>query len=181
MESQTATPTPAPEAVDRAGRPLPTEEKMRLAKGAFPTMVAPLADETVDELRGWREPAGAYVMLESTKIHLMPGALKRVGTGLTFVDVSEVPDQQTKIEFYIRKGGRILHWGKFPKATSPDAKDKEKAQIHNNAWDRLEVFLKQKLIDSENQGRVKVLEAEVDALRRKVAENDAKKKIKEAA
>lgn len=160
--------TPAP------ADPVALKERERLAAPPFPTFAAPLHPEATDELRGWTPPRGAYVMLESPKIHLLPGAVKRPGAGLTFVDVSSAPDQQTLIEYYIRKGGRVLHWGNFPKNNSDNAKDKELAQMHRNAWDNLEVFLRGKLADAENAARAKRLEDENDALKRKLAEAEAK-------
>ena len=136
MESQTEVSESSQ--VDFADRPLPKRDIKRLAKEPFATRYAPLEEQTRDALRGWTPPREAYVLFERWSIELVSDAEKRTRyTTFTF-NVEARPEQFHKIEFYIRKGYRILHWGNFHFLTDKDEESVKLAQLHKNAWQRLE-------------------------------------------
>lgn len=171
--TQAATDTLTP-TVDFAGRPLPPRDIARLKKEPFKTMFDPEQPQTVAALRGFREPNYAYVLFERWRIELVQDGDPVKNYGLFVFSVEDRPDQQPKIEFFIRKGYRILHWGKFHYLDSASEESSKKARMHKNAWTKLEQDL-QRLANTTNViAENRQLKDERDALLAKISEYEAK-------
>lgn len=119
-----------------------TREELRLEQPPFQTMVPTkdLHPDTVDALRGWRPPRGAYVLFEKKQYNVVRDEPHRVGGGLFTLWLEERPEQWGKIPYYKDKGFRVIHYGKFPKLNDPDVARAKKARAHSgkdmiNPWD----------------------------------------------
>ena len=160
---------------------LSKRDLVRLKKEPFITMVKPRSAETIDQLRGWTPPRGAYVLLENVVKHLSANADPRIGTSLISHNVDNRPDHQGwKLREYQRKGATVLHYGNFPKTNDPIEAKSAKAQLYSgpgkkNPWDALEQEVKE--IMRANPGIQEELvtkSQEVDELKAKLAAMEKK-------
>ena len=127
---------------DPLGRPLEARDLKRMQGKPFETRVPPAHQQTRDQLKGYRPPLGkAYVLFEKWNIEIV-GEAERVLTYSLFpLSVDDRPEQYGKIERFVRKGYRLLHWGNFYELTDPKKERAQKAQAHNNAWAELNTAL----------------------------------------
>jgi hypothetical protein len=123
-------------------------EVERLKKEPFKTLVPhdQLREGTVDELRGWREPKGAYILMEKRQFFIQPDASIKVTYNLHTLNVEERPEQIHQVRYYMTKGARVIHWAHFPKLNDEDPMKARKARAHSgphgrNPWDELEAAL----------------------------------------
>lgn len=130
------------EALQRAGA---TREEKRLLKDPFPTMSEVINNDTLDELRGWKEPQGAYVLFESRVRALSAeGAVLR--NSLFTLRCEDKPEVVDKIYYYTRKGYRPIHYANFPEANDPNPARAQKVKLHMgsdqlNPWHQLKRVL----------------------------------------
>lgn len=116
----------------------------RLQKPVFKTMIEPLHQQTKDELKGWKPPKGAYVLLEALKFNVGTNEWYR-STAIVYVEGR--PMQIDKINDRLSKNCRILHFDNFPSHDSPNAARRRAYEAHNdpngpNHWDVLKSELK---------------------------------------
>lgn len=150
-------------------------EQARLKKEPFKTMVTDLLPTTVDALRGWREPPGAYVLFEARK--------KRLGSDYSHYDHSSLftlwvehrPSQESKIQHYVRKGYKPIHYGKFPDFNDPDPIRRQMAITHagkdrRNPWKHLEAVVLEAMRNASGVTALAVVEAEKKAIEAKAKE-----------
>lgn len=159
------------EYLDAVGRVYPPRDQKRMREKPFETTIPALHQQTKDMLRGYKPPLGrAYILFERWNIQVVGEAERVLTYSLWPFSVDDRPEQFTKIEHFVRKGYRILHWGNFYYLTDPKKERMAKAQAHNNAWAELEINLKAL---AENPGIVTeniTLKSERDALQQKVKE-----------
>lgn len=115
----------------------------------FETM-GPASDETKLQLKGWRPPNFAYVLLETREVDLRRPRGQRLTHGLCIMNVENRPEQIEKLYFYKRKGYRVLHYGNFPKLMTATGKRLTLLKAHMgpngiNPWDSLENVVLQEL------------------------------------
>lgn len=122
------------------------KEAKRLEKPPFKTMCEVLNQDTLDELRGWKEPQHAYILFETLVRKLTPdGAV--LGHSLFTMNVEERPEQEHKVYYYIRKGYRPIHMANFPEVNDPNPQRAAKARLHLgpekiNPWREMERIIK---------------------------------------
>lgn len=130
---------------------------------------------------GWREPRHSYVLLRGPQRHLgKGGAIIKDGT--VTLPMGGTHKKIKRIEFYIRKGFRILKWGNFPK---PDSREwKYHGDEEDNAYLVLDRQLAQHLNRHGESARLSMYEKraseaeklaaqkqkEIDELRKKANE-----------
>lgn len=121
------------------------KEKLRLKKPPFKTNIEPFSPTTLDNLKGWKEPNGAYILLEKKYYEYGRNADGAIKFTTHTMWIGTRPDQIEKLRYNVQaKGMRILHWGKFPKLNSPDPREAQLAKAHvnpesgRNAYDLLE-------------------------------------------
>jgi hypothetical protein len=181
-------------------------EERRLKLEPFKTNVAPMHEDTVNALKGWRPPAdgGAYILFEKKQWNLTGEGSGEWGGGLMTLSVEARPEQTSKIDEYTTypKNFRVLHWGNFPKLNDPNPERAKKARIYSgpngsNPWDQLERHLFSKIKDrevqsAEVQGKISAmseeialkdkqvndLEGRIEAMKRELEEAKAKDKEK---
>lgn len=174
MTDTQAQPT-TPVRTDIHDRPLPPRDLKRLAKPAFVTRCTPSTPEVEDALRGWAEPSHAYILFERWSMELNEDRERVRSNRLFIFNVEHRPEIFHRIEFFVRKGFRILHWGRFPRMDDSNKERMKLAAMHQNAWVHLESDLER----LANQVNVKVenekLMSENDALKKKLAEYEAKR------
>jgi hypothetical protein len=173
MTTATANPAPAQptEYLDAVGRVYPKRDQDRMRQKPFETTIPALHQQTRDMLRGYKPPLGrAYILFERWNIQIVGEAERLLTYSLWPFSVDDRPEQFTKIEHFVRKGYRILHWGNFYYLTDPKKERMAKAQAHNNAWAELEINLKAL---AENPGIITenlTLKTENEALLEKLRE-----------
>lgn len=160
--------------VDAAGRPLPERDIRRLQKPPYKTRYKPSNPETVNALRGWTPPKHAYVLFERWKIELLSEGERIITHGAFVFNVEGRPDQTPKIEFYVRKGFRILDWGNFHYLTDANKESAKLAAMYDSAWAKLEADLLHIANTTDIRAENKELREEKDALLAKIAEYEAK-------
>ncbi len=151
-------------------------------------MVKPDKAETVDHLKGWSPPVGAYVLLEAHVTHVYGQGDSEPGTRLMTLNVENRPEQVEKIIYYHNKGFKPIHYGNFPKLGSEKATRYSRGG-KGNPWGALERqllrFMDNGNAQRENEELKKALAEykqkeesfnEVDALRAKVAKLEAANK-----
>lgn len=157
--------------VDFAGRTLSPRDIKRLSREPFQTKYPALEDQTVDALRGFKPPTHAYVLFERWRIELVGEDAEPIKNfGLFVFNVEHRPEQAHKIEFFVRKGYRILHWGNFHYLTDNDKESQKLAAMYDNAWAKLEGDLERFATTDSVRVENKQLLAENDALKAKVVE-----------
>lgn len=157
------------------------KEEARLKKQPFKTMVEP-SPEVVEELRGWKEPRKAYVLMEMRKYDLNNDRWYR---GLATLDVDGRPEREEAIRYYINnKAGKILHYANFPSFDSPIQEHVAKARLYGgqkqrNVWGELARFCDREMqkkdvsIDEFNAMKRKIQELEARDEQQKIRESDA--------
>jgi len=155
------------------------KEKARLALKPFVTKVEPISKQTLDNLKGWREPQGAYVLYEKKYREWGQDKNGEVTFSTHTLLIGVRPDQGAKIEWYVRaKGMRVIHWGNFPKINDADPKRAAIAKQHVDPatgvckFDELEAIL-MRLIGTDTSTK----DIEMNDLKAKLAA--AEKKAKE--
>lgn len=148
------------------------------------TIVQP-KPETLQYLTGWKKPRHAYVLFETREWHIKHNGSREEGTGLMTLNVESRPEQAHQIDIYLNKGFRIIDYGNFPKFTDKNPARAAKALHYSqgagvNPWDNLEQTIKQK-IKSEISWNVREaqLEDELNVLKQKLEEQNAKKALRE--
>ena len=150
-------------------------EALRLQKRPLETMIVEgLHEDTIDQLRGWVPPNGAYILLEQRKFFIQPDQTLKAGHSLQTIWVEDRPEQQERLRRQIRKGARVIHYANFPKLDDPNPARAAKAKLHSgptgiNPWDQLEKEIRQ-LMGNDQTGTVMKLEREKQALEVKLAE-----------
>jgi len=150
-------------------------EDRRLALEPFKTMVTELAPETKDQLRGFREPGHAYILLESIVYHATgENGQWRKGHSITTLNMENRPEQIGRVQYYISKGSRPIHFAKFYKTNDENPARAAKAKMHTgpdhrNPWDHMAAFLKNAMnqktaasYESEKLGLEKKIQDEID-------------------
>lgn len=161
--------------VDFAGRDLSAAEVRRLQKPIYKTKYKPSNEQVENALRGWRPPmTSAYILFERWRIEIIGEGEKIVTYGTFVMDVEGRPEQISKVEFYVRKGYRILDWGNFHYLADADKESAKKAAMYNNAWATLEEDLKRIAEANDIRAENVSLKSENDALQAKIAEYEAK-------
>lgn len=147
----------------------------------FKTMVKPNHPDTIANLTGWKEPKGAYVLLEVPQYNIKKDGVIERGMGLTTVNAESRAQMQHHVDIYIAKGGRVLHYGNFPRMNDASPKRAEKAYQYSegkgvNPWDALEAHVKMRMTgDVQAIKQIASLEDEVNALKAKLAEKEKRK------
>lgn len=147
------------------------KEEARKQKAPFETMLAPIQAEAIEELRGWKPPNGAYVLFERPYYDVKSESIRYC---LSTWNVHHRPDQIGKIQFFISKGFRPIHYGKFPSASSPSIAVQNRVKLYSgegaNPWSVLAHEL-----DKQMQRRdVNKLESENSDLKAKLAAAEAR-------
>ena len=152
------------------------KEAARLKREPFKTNVEPFDASTYDNLKGWSEPKGAYILLEKKFYEYgmnMNGAIRYT---LHTMTIGSRPDQIEKLRYNVQvKGMRILHWGKFPKVNDADPRQAALARSHVNpetgicAYDALEAAIR-----SHGANDTTKKDKEIDELKAKLAAATAK-------
>jgi hypothetical protein len=150
-------------------------EEQRLKKEPFKTLITDgLREDTVNALRGWVPPPGAYILLERRKNFLQPDLSVRVGYGLQTINVEERPEQFERLRRQVRKGARVIHYANFPTLNDPNPSRAAKVRGHSgpmgrSPWDALEAEVKSLLGTNPNWKEEKAkIEAERNALEMKL-------------
>lgn len=144
-------------------------------------------EETLQYLKGWRPPKGAYVLFETKEWHLKSDGIREVGTGLMTLNAESRADIAHQVDYYLNKGYRILDYGNFPKFNDQNPSRAAKAQHYSqgagiNPWDALEKYVRQKMEADVNWKAEKAaMQFEMDALKAKLAAELAKKEKASAA
>lgn len=151
----------------------------------FETMIEPTYDDTKVALTGWVPPRGAYILFETTEVKYSLDGSKRIGHGLFTLNVDNRPMQAAKMQHYLKKGFKVLHYGNFPSLSDPNTADK--ARLHSEGgkrphWDILKSEVNHYMkMDPLAIGKV---EKTVEELRAELAEEKRKTEafaLKEAA
>lgn len=132
----------------------------------------PATGAALEDLRGWREPNHAYVLMEARKRDARSG---NIHTGIITLTVEHRPEQLHKVDHYERKGGKVIHYGNFPSVNSPSLERVKLYKLHNphigsNPWDLMAGILNHKMgmtkaQDERLQGLELALEKERAALK----------------
>lgn len=143
----------------------------------FKTKIEP-KESTKKELENWREPKHAYILFE-TRVNdqrKIDGVwVENKTTGIMAFNVQNRPDVGNKINFYIGKGYRIIHYGNFPTANSPRAEVQKHVRLHTgpdgrNPWDVLANTVEQAMgLNTFWQDEKNELLSQVEALKAKNA------------
>lgn len=147
----------------------------RMAKEPFKTIVPPLNEETLNKLRGWREPNRAYILLERKYKEMTD---ESIHWDIMEINVESRPTSGTnKLKHYVMgKGWRVIHYGNFPKLNDTNPQRARLARIHidpetgQSAWDALE---KDVLAYMQNHDPGKQ-QARIDDLEQKLAAAEAR-------
>lgn len=154
-------------------------------KPVHKTMVTP-HPESVANLSGWKRPTTAYILLETPQLNILGDGIREWGKGLTTINAESRAEVMHQVDFYLNKGGRVLDYGNFPKLNDASAKRADKAMQYSrggteNPWDTLERHVKLKMAaDVGWRDEKEEMLKEMDALKAKLAEAEAKKEVKEA-
>lgn len=152
----------------------------------YQTLVQPKS-ETIQYLTGWVRPKHAYVLFETVEWHLLRDGERVLGTGLMTLNAESRAEISHQIEIYLGKGYRILDYGNFPKFNDTNPQRAAKAMHYSqgagmNPWDSLEKFLKQKMQSEIGwEAERASLETELNVLKQKLALEQNKKAIRDAA
>ena len=154
-------------------------------KPVHKTMVTP-HPESIPNLTGWKRPVTAFVLLETPQLNILADGVTSWGKGLTTINAESRAEVMHQVDFYLNKGGRILDYGNFPKLNDPSARRAEKAMQYSkggteNPWDALERHVKMKMsADVGWRDEKEEMQKEMDALKAKLAEAEAKKEVKDS-
>jgi hypothetical protein len=162
-------------AIEKAAK----KEENRLKKEPFKTLFPPDFDETSEHLKGWVEPTYAYVLFEARGRRVVGEGDFEVCTRLFTMNVEARPEQSEKVQYYLNKGFKIIHYGNFPTFSDPNPQRAQMAILHSkgsgsNMWHELKKFLDLHMKQGNAQAENIKLKAEKDALEQKIAEFQAK-------
>ena len=151
------------------------------------TMIEPTFEQTKEKLKGHRPPPFAYVLFETNEINNMATGDKVLDHGLFTLRVDQRPDIGGKLDQYLAKGFKILHYDNFPKMNDDNPARAQMAKIHSkpggrSAWDILEAKTKRLMNLDPNweANKIKLEEAlnakdqEVKALQERIAAMQSK-------
>ena len=145
----------------------------------YKTLVEPHPD-SIPNLTGWKRPTHAYVLIEMPQWNLTASG-KTLGKGLYTLNAESRAEVMHLVDAALNEGGRILDYGNFPKFNDVNNRRAEKAMHYsqggmNNPWDTLEKHVRMKMNPDITWNAEKAaMQAEVDALKAKLAEQNAKK------
>lgn len=110
---------------------LKLKEIERKKREPFKTMAEVSHPDTLNALTGWREPSYAYILFEMPALHNSGNGAFRAGAKICVLSVENRPEREHTFYYYIRKGGRPIHYANFP--TANDLKTKRQAlhKMHN--------------------------------------------------
>lgn len=160
----------------------------QIGKLEYQTMVTPL-DATRQQLVGWHKPTFAYVLFEKKEWHLKADGYKEPGAGLLTLNVEGRPEQEHQVDYYLKKGYRIIDYGNFPRFDDPNGARAAKARLYSqgagiNPWSNLENHIKTvgmnydphaKQREEESTKRIADLEARVAQFTAQAEEKDVKR------
>jgi hypothetical protein len=111
------------------------------------TMIEPTYEETKEKLKSHNPPPFAYVLMETNEIACSSNGDRKLDHGLFTLRVDQRPDIAPKIDQYLKKGFKILHYANFPKLNDENPKRAELAKLHSKpgggtAWNYLESHVK---------------------------------------
>lgn len=143
----------------------------------YKTKIEPQYADTVEQLAGWVRPNHAYVLFETRERDVKTGNIRHA---LMTLDVNNRPDQAHRLDYYVRvKRFRIIDYGNFPSANSPNPRIAAKAQMHTgpdkvNPWHSLEAACASYMrVNPEWKQEKAALDAKVEELTKKLAEKEA--------
>lgn len=169
------TQNPSISTVDAVGRELSPADIKRLQKPVHKTRYKPSNEQVENALKGWRPPLNyAYILFERWRIEIVAEGDKAITYGTFVMDVEGRPEQISKVEFYVRKGFRILDWGNFHYLSDANKESAKKAAMYNNAWATLEEDLKRIAESTDIRAENESLKSENDALLAKISEYESK-------
>jgi hypothetical protein len=155
-----------------------TDEKKTFV---FETMVKPSHPEVVAALTNFKPPREAYVLMEQPLLHIVSEGERKWGRGLVTFSAESRPEILGWVENTIAKGGRVIHYGNFPRLDDRRPSRVEKALLYGgktggNPWENLARTLDTKMAsDTGLQDKVLEQQAELDALKAKLAALEAAK------
>lgn len=111
------------------------------------TKVEP-SPEVKKMLETWREPRFAYVLFETKVRNFSKDSSGNFPSEPTIqrstmtLNVESRPDVGAKLNYYLRKGYKIIHWGNFPKTNDAIPSRAQMVRLHSgakgeNPWDSL--------------------------------------------
>jgi hypothetical protein len=150
----------------------------------FQTRVPPTSEETLKYLKGFRPPNHAYILFEKQEFKIVGDGEYEYGTGLFTLNVEHRPEQQTKIDQYLRKGFKVLHYDNFPGVHQKSSVRMAKAKLYSgesqqNPWEELDVFLKASIENNPHwRSELAAKESKIAMLEQRLAE--AEKRLKKS-
>lgn len=109
---------------------LKAREEQRKKAEPFKTMAVVSHSDTINALRGWREPSTAYVLFEIPALHNTGNGGFRWGAKICTINIEHRPEQESRFYYLIRKGGRPIHYANFPKASDNDSRRLQLYKMH---------------------------------------------------
>jgi hypothetical protein len=154
------------------------KEANRLKGEPYKTMVPPLEQSTLDDLKGWKQPRYAYVLFESRQWSVKT---EKWGRSTFTLNVDARPDQLEKIDYYLNKGFRVIDYGSFPKSNSEDSRVQARVALYRsgpespNPWDTLKARLDREINKVDSTVIVKERDDIQAKYEKAMAENEALK------
>jgi len=171
-----------------------TSQRYNPKEIVFKTQVPPTRDETLTYLRGFRPPSTAYVLFEKQEIKVLGDGVRDFGTGLFTLNVEHRPEQITKVNQYLGKGFKVLHYDNFPGIHKTDSVAMRKARLYGgenqkNPWEELKASLDASIKNnphwhvemSEKDNQIAAAEAKAAEMERRLAEMTEKLAKKDKA
>lgn len=183
---------------------LPEQPKQVVQKARVHKTKAPVREETINYLTGWRVPNYAYVLFEKVQRHFYSEEIpdpsgetfidkdgkervktqrvtrSRWGTGLATLNIENRPERFSTMEQWIRKGFRVIDYGNFPSLDHPSAVRRSKASFHkdqygNCSWDKVKRWCDQQMSgEAHKQKEFKALANQNEAMEAKIRELEEK-------
>lgn len=146
----------------------------------FETRVKPTSEETYTYLKGFRAPRHAYILFEKQEFKIVGDGEYSYGTGLFTLNVEHRPEQQTKLNQYLGKGFKVLHYDNFPGVHRKDSAAMARARLysgdaHQNPWEELEAVLEASIQNNPHwKSELAAKDEKLAVMERKLAETEAK-------
>lgn len=168
--------------------------KVSRKEQVFETRVKPTSEETYRYLKGYRPPRTAYVLFEKQEFKVIGGDGEiEYGTGLFTLNVEHRPEQIAKINQYLGKGFKVLHYDNFPGVHHTNSVRMAKAKLYSqgenqkNPWEELQAHLDASIENNPHwrsemavkDERLAAAELKAAELERRMAEMEAKLKKKD--
>lgn len=111
------------------------------------TMIEPTYEETKEKLKDHRPPPYAYILFETNEIAFSSNGDRKLDHGLFTLRVDQRPAIGPKVDQYLQKGFKILHYDNFPKLNDNNPARAQMARQHSRPgggtdWDALEARVK---------------------------------------